>query len=144
LLGLGQSVSYEGQAASALEMMASQDTEGVYGFKIEKEGEKDLVRLRPFIAEILTDIESKIAPATIAGKFHNTLVKIGVEVCRKIRQQEGLTKVALSGGVFQNRLLSERMKGSLEKEGFTVFVHRQVPCNDGGLSLGQAVVANFV
>lgn len=142
MLGLGQSVSYEGQAAVALEMIAPLDTKGVYPFIIEREGENDIVRLQPFVTEILADIESRIAPAMIAGKFHNTLVKIGGEVCQKIRREEGFMKVALSGGVFQNRLLAERMKESLEKAGFQVLVHRRVPCNDGGLSLGQAVVAN--
>ena len=95
-------------------------------------------------AEIIQDLKQGTSKATIAAKFHNTLVKIGVTVCRRILSQGGPKKVALSGGVFQNRFLLERMKAALENAGFEVLIHRQVPCNDGGLSLGQAVIANFI
>jgi hydrogenase maturation protein HypF len=144
LLGLCPSISFEGQAAVELEMIADGSEEGSYNFFTETEGEKEIIRLAPIVDGILQDMEKEIHPARISGKFHNTLVKVGVGVCRKIRDQGGPSKVALSGGVFQNRFLSERMMASLEKNGFKVLVHRQVPCNDGGLSLGQAVIANFI
>ena len=144
LLGLCLSISYEGQAAVELEMIADPGEEGVYEFFIEEKGGKEVLRLQPMIEGILRDIEKRTAHSVISGKFHNTLVKIGVVVCQKIKSQGGPKKVALSGGVFQNRLLSERMRAALEKAGFAVLVHRRVPCNDGGLSLGQAVIANFV
>jgi hydrogenase maturation protein HypF len=94
-------------------------------------------------AEILRDLKQGVSKSTIAAKFHNTLIKIGVTACRRIRSQGGPKKVTLSGGVFQNRFLLERMKAGLENSGFDVLIHRQVPCNDGGLSLGQAVIAHF-
>jgi hydrogenase maturation protein HypF len=144
LLGLCPSISFEGQAAMELEMIADEHENGIYGFFTDREGDKEVIRLGPLMDGVLRDLESGVPLSRISGKFHNTLVKIGVTLCRKIRDEGGPEKVALSGGVFQNRLLLERMKSSLESSGFKVLVHRQVPCNDGGLSLGQAVIANFI
>ncbi len=144
LLGLCPSISFEGQAAMELEMIADPDEKGEYEFFTEREGEKEVIRLRPLIGGVLRDLEEGISPSIISGKFHNTLVRMGVTVSQKIRDGAGPEKVTLSGGVFQNRLLLERMKDQLEAAGFKVLVHRQVPCNDGGLSLGQAVIANFI
>jgi hydrogenase maturation protein HypF len=144
LLGLCPSVSFEGQAAMELEMIADWGENGEYEFFTEREGEREVIRLRSLIEGVLRDLEKGISSPIIAGKFHNTLVKIGGAFCRKVRDEGGPEKVALSGGVFQNRLLLERMKDELEGAGFKVLVHRQVPCNDGGLSLGQAVIANFI
>jgi hydrogenase maturation protein HypF len=64
-------------------------------------------------------------------------------MCRLIADETGVTQVALSGGVFQNRLLLRKSISLLESSGFEVFTHRQVPCNDGGISLGQAIIASF-
>jgi hydrogenase maturation protein HypF len=116
----------------------------IYEFFTEREGEKEIIRLRSLVEGILQDVERGIPPSRISARFHHTLVQIGVSLCRKIRDGGGPEKVALSGGVFQNRFLLERMKNRLEGAGFRVLVHRQVPCNDGGLSLGQAVIANFI
>ena len=77
----------------------------------------------------------------IAAKFHNTVADFTVGLCVKIREITNLNKVALSGGVFQNRYLTERIISHLEKEGFQVYIQRKVPPNDGGISLGQAVIA---
>jgi hydrogenase maturation protein HypF len=143
LLGLCPSVSFEGQAAMELEMIADPAEEGGYEFLTEEEDGNEVVRLGPVIEGILQDLEKGVHRSRISGKFHNTLVKVGGVLCRKIRDDGGPGKVTLSGGVFQNRLLAERMKTALEGSGFKVYVHRQVPCNDGGLSLGQAVIANF-
>jgi len=144
LLGLRPSISFEGQAAMELEMIADPDEKGEYEFFAEREGEKEVIRLGPLIGGVLRDLEEGIPPSIISGKFHNTLVRMGVTVSQKIRDGGGPEKVTLSGGVFQNRFLLERMKDQLEAAGFKVLVHRQVPCNDGGLSLGQAVIANFI
>jgi hydrogenase maturation protein HypF len=144
LLGLCLSVSYEGQAAVELEMIADPGEDEAYEFSSEEEAGKEIIRLKPMIEGILRDIEKGTVHPVISGKFHNTLVKIGVAICQKIKRQGGPKRVALTGGVFQNRLLSERMKATLEKAGFAVLLHRRVPCNDGGLSLGQAVIANFI
>ena len=144
LLELCLSVSYEGQAVVELEMIASPGERGTYEFFVEEEEGKEIIRLKPMIEGLLRDIEKGTAHPVISGKFHNTLVKIGLSVCQRIKRQGGPKKVALTGGVFQNRLFSEKMRAALEKAGFAVLLHRRVPCNDGGLSLGQAVIANFI
>ncbi len=107
-------------------------------------GEDGVIRFAPLFLEILRDLEKGLAASAIAAKFHNSIVTVAIDVCRRITSAGGPKKVALSGGVFQNRFLGERMKAGLEDAGFQVLVHREVPCNDGGLSLGQAVAANFI
>lgn len=79
----------------------------------------------------------------MAGRFHNTVAAFAVHMCRRLRSDTGVDQVALSGGVLQNRRLFRQMHAALLAEGFTVLTHSQVPCNDGGVSLGQAVVASF-
>ena len=79
----------------------------------------------------------------ISMRFHNTVATITRDVCLKIREQSGLSTVALSGGCFQNRLLLSKVMSLLRQSGFKVLTHRQVPSNDGGISLGQAVIAGM-
>jgi len=78
----------------------------------------------------------------IAARFHETIADIVVRICGQIRASDGLGKVCLSGGTFQNRRLTERCLDSLVCHGFEVYLHAQVPPNDGGISLGQAVIAS--
>jgi hydrogenase maturation protein HypF len=79
----------------------------------------------------------------MAWRFHQTVAQMTAEVCERIAADTGLRTVALSGGCYQNRLLLSLTVPALEAAGFRVLLHRQVPCNDGGLSLGQAVIAHF-
>lgn len=141
LLGLVGAVSYEGQAAISLEMIARPAGAGVYPFELDEGEDLILVRLRPLLAALVGDINNRVAPSLIAGRFHNTLTELAVVVCLKLQRRGGWKKVALSGGVFQNRLLLEGLYSSLSAAGFEVLVHRQAPCNDGGIALGQAVMA---
>ncbi len=76
-------------------------------------------------------------------RFHRAVSEIVKEMCERLTKRTGIKKVALSGGVFQNRLLLRLTVPTLRKAGFEVLTHRQVPTNDGGISLGQAVIANF-
>ncbi len=78
----------------------------------------------------------------IAAAFHNTLAAAIVEVCRRIREADTLNRVCLSGGTFQNVFLLQRAVSGLRNSGFEVFLHAKVPPNDGGIALGQAVIAN--
>ena len=80
----------------------------------------------------------------IAAKFHNTLVSVITKVCLRLRKTEGLNRICLSGGTFQNMYLLQRVVLWLRQRGFQVFVNSKVPPNDGGISLGQAVIANAV
>jgi hydrogenase maturation protein HypF len=80
----------------------------------------------------------------MAAKFHNTLVAAIVEICRRLRDTDGLNLVCLTGGTFQNAYLLERVVPALRNSGFEVYLNRKVPTNDGGIAFGQATVANAV
>jgi hydrogenase maturation protein HypF len=93
------------------------------------------------IAAVAADLAAGLPRERIAARFHNGLATLVVDGCELLRERHGLATVALSGGVFQNLLLLGRTVAGLEARGFTVLTHSRVPCNDGGISLGQAVVA---
>ncbi|GAG86602.1 unnamed protein product [marine sediment metagenome] len=101
------------------------------------------VGFRPFIYRLAQDVRNQIPVPVISLKFHNTVAQIIAEMCKLIARESGINQVALSGGVFQNRLLLKLATSALQREGFSVLTHHLVPANDGGISLGQAVIANF-
>ena len=139
LLGLCDEVVYEGQAAIELEMLAAPDPRP-YPFTIV-EGMPAQLDVAPAIRAIVGEIERAVPLPQIAGRFHCTVAALLAEACERARAATGLREVALSGGVFQNRMLLENLLTLLEQRDFTVYLNRQVPPNDGGLSLGQAAVA---
>jgi hydrogenase maturation protein HypF len=143
LLGLCSSISYEGQAAVELEMIADPQINLAYDFQVGEEGGQEIIRLKPIWVGILKDLAKEVSPAEISGKFHNTIVEMSLYICQQIARRQGIKRVALSGGVFQNRLLLGKLKNILRNAGFEVFTHHLVPSNDGGISLGQAVIAHF-
>ena len=166
LLGVCQETSYEAQAAIELEMEAtpllSDEAEASaaalepYPYEVahlpnvQEWGrvrpfvrETLELRLKPLLAAILGEIAAGVAIRKIAWRFHLTVVQMIVDVCEHQRLQSGLERVALSGGCFQNRLLLSLIVPRLEERGFRVLIHRQVPCNDGGIALGQAVIAHY-
>jgi len=79
----------------------------------------------------------------IARKFHNTVISFSVALCKLIRSDYQINLVALSGGVFQNQIILRGIYQKLIAEGFKVYFHRRIPCNDGGLAVGQLVIANY-
>ena len=130
ITGLAQQNRFEGQAAMLLENeIGSLRTEEAYPL-----AGGDWASL---IADVLRDQQEGVPSPRIAAKFHNALVNWIVEV----GQQVALKQIVLSGGVFQNRYLTERAAAALESQGFVVHTHRQVPPNDGGIALGQVVMA---
>jgi hydrogenase maturation protein HypF len=141
LIGIRDIVDHEAQAAVELEMIASLDEKNRYEFGISMQGDLFIIDPNPMILGILKDIERPKPPSIISAKFHNTVVTFTIELCKKIREREGIEKVALSGGVFQNRYLLERMREEFEREGFSMVLPSSIPPNDGGISLGQAVIA---
>ena len=147
LTGIRQEIGYEAQAAIELEMMAPDETGKIetesYPFSIVENEKARIVRLSDLILAVVQDVRSQTAVPQISLKFHNTVSEMIVRMCKLIAQDTGINQVALSGGVFQNRLLLRLAVAALKKEGFNVLTHRLVPCNDGGISLGQAVIANF-
>ena len=141
LIDLRQEVNFEGQAAIELEMIAQADLEQRYPFLVS-DGEPAQVDMRPMIENIVQDLARSKPPSYIAACFHNTVAAAIVEVCRSIRKRDQLKRVCLSGGTFQNLYLLRRAVEGLQRAGFEVYLHSVVPPNDGGISLGQAVIAN--
>lgn len=139
ITGLRTQVTYEAQAAIELEAVSYTETHDgvIYPFTFDNEQ----VRLGPLLAAVVSDTQRQVPTGVIGQRFHHTLATIVRTVCEHIRQKEGLTTVALSGGCWQNRLLLSATISRLQEAGFSVYVHHQVPANDGGISLGQAVVA---
>ena len=143
LIGLHLRVTFEGEAAMALEHCAAASERVAYQFTIDEPPPLApvpsplLLDWAPLIEGILTDLRRRDAVDAIAARFHNTLVDTGVEVARRVGQPQ----IALSGGCFQNRRLTETLARRLREDGFSVLLHRQVPPNDGCISLGQVMVA---
>jgi hydrogenase maturation protein HypF len=145
LAGVRGEIDYEAQAAIELEMLAPDkvDKAGSYPFSIVEEGGMRVVKLKELLLGVVEDILNKVPAPEISLKFHYTVAGIVAGMCKLIAKESSIKRVALSGGVFQNRLLSKLAVAALKREGFEVLTHRLVPPNDGGISLGQAAVASF-
>jgi hydrogenase maturation protein HypF len=147
IAGVRGVVDYDAQAAIELEMEAMQAAAGsgedLYPFRIAEEGGSRVVKLADLIAAVVTDARLGQPSPVVAARFHRTVADIIVQMCRLISGDTGLRVIALSGGVFQNRLLTRMTVPELRRQGFEVLVQRLAPCNDGGISLGQAVVGHF-
>jgi hydrogenase maturation protein HypF len=141
LLGLGGEVSYEGRAAVRLQTMVDKTVTRNYSYEIHDKNGILVLSFSATVRAILADLGRGRAGGRIAAMFHNTIAAALAEACGMIRKREGLNRVALSGGVFQNDFLLERLTNCLEEKKFNVYTNRLVPPNDGGISLGQAAVA---
>jgi hydrogenase maturation protein HypF len=142
LVGLRHRVSYEGQAAIELEALAEEsETRHVYPFVLHEEGDGTTVDFSPMFRKLVQDSADDRERAAMARGFHNTLAAATAAVCDGIRRINGMDRVVLSGGVFQNKLLTEGILSLLTEQGFQVFIQRLAPPNDGGLALGQAIIA---
>lgn len=139
MVGLGQA-TFEGQAAIALESAALPGIDESYRFSID-DAEPMQIDMRPAIEALVRDIAVGKPAGYVSARFHNTVAQAISEMCLRIRKQEGLNRVCLSGGVFQNTYLLEHSLANLRRDGFEVFIHALVSPNDGGISLGQAVIA---
>ena len=142
MVGLRERVAFEGQAAMELEMIADDSVSGCYEFSWEENGNEPIrIAAAPIIHGVVQDLADGCSPSAISTRFHNTLIRLFDALCRHLRSTTGIDRVALSGGVFQNSRLLKGLGAALEKSQFELLTHRLVPANDGGLSLGQAVVA---
>jgi len=139
LAGVRQRVNYEAQAAIEFEAMFDPDEKGFYEFEYAA-GE---IKPKAAIESLLSDSHSGVTVSKISSRFHNGLARMVTDVCGKISKDYDMSEVALSGGVWQNVTLLHKTVALLEKDGFTVYIHRQVPANDGGLALGQAAIAAY-
>jgi len=153
LIGVRASISYEAQAAAEMESLARGSASDVpYPFELSPSpsasgalasSEPFAVDLRPTIRAVALDLRRGERAADIASRFHSTMAEVVLASCVAARRATGLDLVALSGGCFQNVIFTERTTLRLESSGFRVLVHRHVPPNDGGISLGQAAVAAY-
>ena len=137
-----QRTTYEGQAAVELELAAEGPTDRGYQFRLRPEGEGWIVETGEIIRGVVEDLLVGRAKGGVSSRFHRTMAEVVVAGCERIREAGGTTAVALSGGTFQNMLLLEQVVGLLEEKGFEVYRHRRAPANDGGLALGQAIIAD--
>ncbi|MCK4904556.1 MAG: carbamoyltransferase HypF, partial [Candidatus Marinimicrobia bacterium] len=135
-----QTIRYEAQAA--IELMQAFETINVrpFSFIIEQKNNHREILLQPIIRSIVRSIQNNESFSKISSRFHITLVQIYLEVAKEARNETGINHIVLSGGVFQNMVLFEHTILALEKANFKVYTHSQVPTNDGGISLGQAMI----
>jgi hydrogenase maturation protein HypF len=140
LMGVSQAVNYEAQAAVEMEALADPAETGAYPLTMTG----DQIDPAPLLAALLADHRAGVARPQMAARFHNGIAGMVIDVCRRLRDETGLTEVALSGGVWQNRTLLQRVLVLAEQSGFVVYSHQVVPANDGGLALGQAVIAQAI
>ena len=139
-----QRATYEGQAAVELELAAEGPTSRGYPFQLRPEEDGWIVETRGIVHAVVEDLLAGRPAAEVSSAFHRTMAEMVLAGCERVREGGVADSVALSGGTFQNLLLLEQVVRLLEEKGFTVYRHRRVPANDGGLSLGQAVLANMV
>lgn len=143
IIGLRQTVSFEGQAAMELEAIAdkaSNPVQSSYEFRLD-EHDPTQVDMRSMIRQIVDDVGRGESPSRVSTRFHNTLVAVIHAVCVMARERTGLDRVCLGGGCFQNVRLLTSCLNSLHTSGFVVYYPQRVPANDGGISLGQAAIA---
>ncbi len=137
LADVRQRINYEAQAAIELETRVDMDEESAYAFAL-RESQIDPL---PVIQAIVADLRAGVAQGQIAARFHLAVAQMVDRVCRLLQKQEGISDIVLSGGVWQNQVLLSRTMNLLGQSDLRVYLHRQVPTNDGGIALGQAAVA---
>jgi hydrogenase maturation protein HypF len=140
ICGLRSRVNYEGQAAMELEMAAADRNDHAYEYAVV-EGPPWRILPAPIVRGVAADVAKGITASAISVKFHNTLIRMFSDLCERVRTQSRLNRIVLSGGVFQNARLLTGLIPALSARGFEVYSQRLVPTNDGGIALGQAVVA---
>jgi hydrogenase maturation protein HypF len=152
LIGVRSEINYEAQAAIELENIVDSEEENSYPFDLLFATDRNapstelpaplILSTKSLFETILQDIQEGIKTPIIAARFHNGLAKAATEICHLLREMYGINEVALSGGVWQNMVLLKQTYRLLTEDKFIVYTHRQVPTNDGGLALGQAVIAS--
>lgn len=141
LAGLRLQISFEGQAALELEQILDPAADGAYPLAVTEQDGMLLLDPRPLLRALVDDLLAGATAGAVSARFHRGLARATLDMCRQLRTTGAPAVVALSGGVFQNRFLSEELTRLLQTDGFHVLTHSLVPPNDGGLAFGQALVA---
>jgi hydrogenase maturation protein HypF len=136
ITGICVNALFHAEAPMRLESAVKPGIQESYSFKLT-----DTISFLPAIRQICTDLSNGMDIGIISAKFHNALIEASLQAVKSIGQKTGIQKVVLSGGTFQNKYLLETLETKLLKNNFTVFTHSKVPCNDGGIALGQMAVA---
>lgn len=144
IIGITDKVTYEGQAAIELEAIADLDIQEAYSYKILKHQDMYIIEPYEMLKEVLEDKLNGLSSKVMGSKFHNTIVNLSVRMCIYLREDTGIQEVVLSGGVFQNPYLLKKISRNLKREGFGVYTHTHIPCNDGGVAIGQIIIANAI
>lgn len=144
LIGGRNEVTYEAQAAMEMEVLSKAFVLAAksYPYSVDETEDGMIIRLHELLQSIVKDVRAGESVGRIGASFHKTIAHVAIDVCRRARASTGLNEVALSGGVWQNQILLDLVCDGLRQSEFIVYFHKQVPTNDGGLSLGQAVIAN--
>ncbi|PKN87544.1 MAG: carbamoyltransferase HypF [Chloroflexi bacterium HGW-Chloroflexi-8] len=136
-IGVRQRVNYEGQAAIEMESMVDFSIQDYYSFNLAN----DLIDAEPLWNQIVRDFLANASPTVMASKFHNSVSQLCLDICQVIKKESGITTVALSGGVWQNKVLIKKTISLLQQNHFEVLWHSKIPTNDGGIAFGQACIA---
>ncbi|MHC1682123.1 MAG: carbamoyltransferase HypF [Clostridiaceae bacterium] len=142
LLDICHQVTYEGQGAIELESLINDADSAYYNYEIKEENNKLIIDTTKIINSIIDDINNNVSKNIISQRFHNTVIDFSKEVCIKLRNLYKINDIVLSGGVFQNNYLLIGLTKALEESNFRVYSHSKLPTNDGGISLGQIIIAN--
>jgi hydrogenase maturation protein HypF len=144
LCGIRNNISYDGQAAIELENAIDEEVEESYSWSIKDSDGIFQIQYKDIIEGVLEDVRKKELVSKISAKFHNALVEASGTLVCKLREKENINKVVLSGGVFENQYLVQKVYKNLTKRGFQVFYNEQIPTNDEGISFGQLHVASAI
>lgn len=137
LIGVCQKITYEAQAAIELESIADSSDDAHYAFDISG----SIIDPSPVLRSVVDDVRRGVPAGIVAMRFHRAVADAVHQLSVALREREGIGTIGLSGGVFQNMTLTGLVQRKLESGGFRVVTHRLVPPNDGGIALGQAMVA---
>jgi len=142
IVGVCQKNTYRGQAAMELEGIAADGLDDSYIFEIENKTGELIIDWAGIIRAVVKELSEGVPRELISARFHNTIAETIRETSLRLRKIYDISRIALSGGVFQNFYLLRKTREKLHEAGFTVYQNRLVPPNDGGISLGQAVIAD--
>jgi hydrogenase maturation protein HypF len=142
LCGIRNTITYDGQAAIELENTIDEETEESYKWSIEEKEVVLKLQYKDIVEGLLVDLQNNERVSKISAKFHNSLAEASCDLVCRLREREGINKVVLSGGVFENQYLLKNMYKILMNKGFQVFFNKQIPINDGGISFGQLYAAS--
>jgi len=145
LLGIRNDVTYEGQAVAEMEVLSKAfiSIAKSYPYAVDETESEIIIRLKELLSAMIGDVRANASVGMTGARFYKTVAEIAIDICKRARARTNLNEVALSGDAWQNQILLDLVREGLRQEEFIVYFHKHVPTNDGGLALGQAVVANF-